>query len=390
MTDGTDKPVAAGGIATGSRVSHIHSHTALRGVAAILVVLYHLQFGTQHRLAFERAVPLLERCYLLVDLFFILSGFIISLTGRAARDGTMRMGDVRAFYAARIARVYPLHVFCLGYAVMFGLIQAGVFRIVKGRGSLDWDQAASFFQELLLIQSWIPGAPYWNVPSWSISAEIFAYALFPFLVNVRRRSPTLAFALLLVIPTGFYGYVALGSGSLDILTGLSPIRCLSGFALGMLVFYGRSLSSRVTAGWLAAAQVVGVAGALAVLASRSNDVVIIPFFVLIVAATWQDRGPLANLLSAGALRRGGELSYSVYLNHVPLITIMSVFWGRLTPLLPVQADVLRILQIAVYLTVIILVSRWTYRKIEVPARNRLYQRLLPGAPRVRGTIPIAP
>jgi hypothetical protein len=63
---------------------HIDSHAALRGIAALLVVGYHLQFGAGYRLPIELSIPLFKRSYLLVDLFFILSGTYTG--GFEARD----------------------------------------------------------------------------------------------------------------------------------------------------------------------------------------------------------------------------------------------------------------------------------------------------------------
>jgi peptidoglycan/LPS O-acetylase OafA/YrhL len=58
-------------------VDQIRSHTGLRGIAALLVVFYHFHFAQPH-LAFEDWTAFFERGYLMVDLFFVLSGFIIS------------------------------------------------------------------------------------------------------------------------------------------------------------------------------------------------------------------------------------------------------------------------------------------------------------------------
>ena len=89
----------------------IHSHAALRGIAAMLVVAYHLQFGGGYRFAFERYTPAFTRSYLFVDLFFILSGFIISYVNDAGRAKGVSLGEMRSFMRARVARLYPLHFF---------------------------------------------------------------------------------------------------------------------------------------------------------------------------------------------------------------------------------------------------------------------------------------
>jgi len=86
--------------------------TAIRGIAALLVVVFHfeillVQFVPPQQSMFFR------KCYLMVDLFFILSGFIIyHVYGRAFARSIGRT-SLRKFWVARIAHVYPLHLFAL-------------------------------------------------------------------------------------------------------------------------------------------------------------------------------------------------------------------------------------------------------------------------------------
>ena len=220
----------------------------------------------------------------------------------------MSRSEAHDFYVARFARVYPLHVFCLCVivATTLSLSLMHSWRHAESlKVAVDPAAARSFVEELLLIQAWIPSAPRWNIPSWSISAELFAYVLFPFILLLRHHAPRLASFLLLALPLAFYVDVLMGTGSLDIIAGLAPLRCLSGFMIGCK----------------SAAAAAAAAAAASVLAVRCPDPVIIPFFALLVIATWEDRGPLRPLLLRHSLMRSGELSYSVYLNHVGLIAI---------------------------------------------------------------------
>lgn len=99
-------------------MDQIRSHTGLRGIAALLVVLYHIHFAAP-RLPFENWSPFLSRGYLMVDLFFILSGFIISYVYNRPDMAVMKTGN---FLIKRIIRLYPLHVFCLFLFVFFKII----------------------------------------------------------------------------------------------------------------------------------------------------------------------------------------------------------------------------------------------------------------------------
>jgi peptidoglycan/LPS O-acetylase OafA/YrhL len=50
--------------------AYIRSHASLRGIAALLVVSYHLQYGGGYHMPIEDYTPFIRRCYLFVDLFF--------------------------------------------------------------------------------------------------------------------------------------------------------------------------------------------------------------------------------------------------------------------------------------------------------------------------------
>lgn len=89
---------------------HILSHTGLRGVAAILVVLYHAQFGAGHKLALKTTTTFFSRGYLWVDLFFILSGFIISYTNKADHVKSLDLSQCVLFILQGL-RVYIHYIY---------------------------------------------------------------------------------------------------------------------------------------------------------------------------------------------------------------------------------------------------------------------------------------
>jgi peptidoglycan/LPS O-acetylase OafA/YrhL len=87
--------------------SEIRSLTGLRGVAAAYVVLYHMHL---FELCSGAAATVLTHGYLAVDLFFVLSGFVMALTYAELFEGGFSAGRYRDFLVRRIARVYPLYV----------------------------------------------------------------------------------------------------------------------------------------------------------------------------------------------------------------------------------------------------------------------------------------
>lgn len=375
MTHSADVSVQS---AKSGGLRQIESHTAIRGCAALFVLGYHLQFGVNYRLPFEQATQFFQRSYLFVDLFFILSGFIISYVNDADRSSRFTMNEFKRFIRGRFMRLYPLHLFCLAYLAAFCFLASLLFLITGVRAPPTW-QANSLEilgAQTLLLNAYIPLPIGWNIASWSISAEIGAYLIFPMLVTLYAFRPRLAAAFLVLAPLIFYLAIGLSGRSLDITIGFGWARCLAGFMLGMATFYARrtvaSLSSwQLSALQMAASLVIGVALCLAL-----PDPFIIPAFVILVATTWTDRGIVPAFLRRGPWVWTGQISYSVYLNHVPLIAVLNFAWSHLhiaDQLSPADG---RLCWIIIVLATTLLVSHCTYNYVERPARQWLSRRWL--------------
>lgn len=167
--------------------------TGVRFFLALGVVLFHFQL---YWTLSPESAGLLNRARLGVDVFFILSGFILThvyLQG----DGPL---NYRRFLAARFARIYPAHLFILmamlGLVLIAPLLGVG---LEQGRFNI-----ADFAGTLLLVQAWFPRETQalWNGPAWSLSAEWFAYLAFPayaaLAVRLRAR-PWVLIALAAIV-----------------------------------------------------------------------------------------------------------------------------------------------------------------------------------------------
>src|SRR3546814_17317566 len=91
----------------------MHALTSLRGIAALLVVVYHFSGGFLPNLDPGRYSDFVPKGYLWVDLFFVLSGFIITHAYGDAFAERARRGSIPAFLFAGMARIYPVHLFFL-------------------------------------------------------------------------------------------------------------------------------------------------------------------------------------------------------------------------------------------------------------------------------------
>lgn len=333
--------------------TEIRSHTGLRGIAALFVVGYHQQFTAGYKLPFEVIFP---RSYLMVDLFFVLSGFVLSYV-------YCERINVRSFYRARFARIYPLHVFAL---LAFTILIVGVsaMRALAGRGLDDFGPLSDWLSQLFLLNAWIPAQNEWNKPSWSISAEAFAYLLFPLAVAALSIRPRLVSIAMVAGAVTFY---ALIGSSLDISVGLAPLRCLAGFGLGMALFQFRNLPVKAIS-QLQLAAVVWIVGALIL---PVYDALIMPGFAALVFLTWRDQGLVAKALSARPLHRLGELSYSIYLMHYTAGGLVGMIWIRTVAKLGMPSVLERSLFLACVFAVVVAVSALTYRFIERPFQEFL-------------------
>ena len=153
----------------------------LRIVAACAVVVLHYSdyFKDQH---FGRFMIDHTRHFnLFVDLFFVVSGFVI------ARQYLDRVGDAAStgrFLWRRIARIYPLHLATLAFYVVIALaLHSGLARTDNPARYPLSDLPA----QLLLLHAFDGERLTFNFPSWSLSAEMFCYLLFPLVAAIAAR-----------------------------------------------------------------------------------------------------------------------------------------------------------------------------------------------------------
>src|ERR1700733_1570645 len=242
----------------------IRALTGLRGAAAVYVVLHHYFLG----LPFSNpSNTFLAHGYLAVDLFFVLSGFVMALNYSHMFHPGWSRTSLLTFLSRRIARVYPLYLAATSCA--FLLITMGWLENPSS-GSLKSD----FILNLAMVQAWGFG-PSLDAPGWSISAEWAAYLLFPALLSIaffRTQlwgwlSAVLCVAMIVVlciIPS----QMAHNTRPLAIMDlhqsyrGFAVWRCLPEFTLGILA--ARVLGSR-TAEWLAANRWIALGLSLSIL-----------------------------------------------------------------------------------------------------------------------------
>lgn len=354
-----------------TRGGELRALTGARGIAAWLVVFYHLRLSLPPVDPAVRAV--LDHGYLAVDFFFLLSGFVIALAWRERlREGGWRA--VPGFLRRRVARVWPLHA-----AVLAGAVVLAVLLWATGRHDPREFPFAELPLHLLLVQNWgFTIETSWNVPAWSISAEMFAYLAFP-LIALALPVVRWSGALLLVAAAGLLLLLAGTLAAMDMTdlnsaiprTGL--IRCLCEFAAGtFLCEVWRRYDGRRGAATVAA---LVAATALPAALAGLRESIAAPFgfaaLLLALAFTANGRG---NPLETRPLHALGEWSYATYLAHYLLWKAFKLAF--VSAVGPVGWPL-----IAAYVAVLAALSALLYHRLELPAQAWINRAGWPGTRR---------
>ena len=191
----------------------IRQLTGVRFVAAFWVVLYHYQPALATAgVLFPLLHEVLRVGSLGVDLFFTLSGFILTHTYLTKLGPKVAGKSAGHFLWLRLARIYPVHFVMLNVAGLAVLAAS-----LAGSGDArdrDWLNPISYIKQLLLIQEWGPDPSRgWNFVAWSLSMEWLAYLFFPLValilwrVKDRLSAPALAVvAFLCLTPLLWIGF----------------------------------------------------------------------------------------------------------------------------------------------------------------------------------------
>ncbi len=278
--------------------------------------------------------------------FFMLSGFVLA---RNYAEAFVRPSprDAFNFLAMRLARIYPVHFVTLISVLGMVLVSRRLAYRLTDSGYTIRD----FILNIFLIHYWVPSFELnWNYPSWSISAEWFAYLLFPVLVwaitarlvTVTRAAVAVVFGtiatviiyrgnlgvlpLLTVVPTFFLG-TAIHALDLKISgTNRRAVRWWPEFFVAMII-----LACWLPSPWSSEVLIAATCALLFSLVHARDD-----------AHRWWTLGPLLVL---------GEVSFSLYMTH----TLAQKILYRVMPSGKFQsADIAT--RLAVILTYVALVS----------------------------------
>jgi peptidoglycan/LPS O-acetylase OafA/YrhL len=311
----------------------------LRAVAVLLVVLFH------------SGVSALSGGFIGVDVFFVISGFVITgvlLRERAATGST----SVLAFYGRRCRRIIPAATLVIIATVFLSYV---FLSSVEGdRTATDGLWAAVFLANFHFVAtgtnylgSQLPPSPLQNF--WSLAVEEQFYVVYPtmflLLAGIRVRlslRARLAIFLVLVIATSF-AFSVLDTSSHATSAYFSPLTRAWELALGALVAVATPWILRLPVRLSAIMTWIGVGAILAAAFSFTSQtaypgsLVSLPVVgaALIIAGGMRlSRFGAETILGLAPFRVLGKLSYSLYLWHWPILILAAEHGGRSIPSFP--------------------------------------------------------
>ncbi|MFD1121324.1 acyltransferase family protein [Methylophilus flavus] len=290
---------------------------SIRGLAALVVVMYHIPgwHPFLHHISFIRGGGLM------VDLFFVLSGFVIFCAyGDRLESGAAFI----KFQFLRLGRLYPVH---LVFLLVYLLIETLKYILQTHYGIQSHSKApflqndfAAFLREVFLVKAFWPNetAMAFNSPAWSISAEFYTYILFGLIVLYLNKFKLLIFTIISVVCIATlilykpeeYNFM---------------LRCLSGFFIGCLAANAvkrSNESSASTYGITLNAWLIPLSMFLIVwITSQSKgyfgiSLLIYPLTALLIASiTLSKQSVFKDILAHKSLVWLGTVSYSLYMSH---------------------------------------------------------------------------
>ncbi|MBO0733595.1 MAG: acyltransferase [Methylocapsa sp.] len=333
----------------------------MRFIASAGIVIHH-----SHEFFVHAKSPFLVReqtagLALFVDLFFVISGFIIAYI---YHDRVNTAADYIIFLQRRVGRLVPLHWVTL----LASIAMWSVFAVLHYSAVTPSFEPQCIAETAFLVHSILPCEQPFNGVTWSLSAEMAMYIAFPLVAIIGSWSARLlsgiGFAALLAMMAAAvsqHEWRFLGSSWID----LSPaLRAIPSFVFGAALYYNRQIAARIPGpGFLLAAAISGLIAAM--MGGVSQLLILLIVYTVAMAAVAADLqgSPPALVRRLAPL---GQLTYSIYMWHLVFILIWMYSIGDV--FLYTHSFSAPIIAGACYVNIFI-VSYFSFFFIETPARR---------------------
>ncbi|MDH0435520.1 acyltransferase [Aeromonas caviae] len=331
----------------------------LRGLAALFVVFYH----TRDSLAFPIGpIPnlgdfLFAQAYLGVDLFFIISGFVIVLS-------TQKDKSLLSFISKRFFRIYPLYAFCLISVLMLSQQEYSLNQILRSFLIIhaNYSEAAPWFGYSILFVAW------------TISYEILFYAIFCAAMSFSHKYRIAISSMFIVATITIINFFCKGTASLDgyyaLQNDYGVLRFLSSpmqyeFIAGMVIAYIYIHKDKLgfIRSWYPALSSIGIMYFILFYFGYCNGFghglsnAGLAAFMLVFSLLLIDI--FSDIRESKALTILGDVSYSLYMNQVVIFALYPIAFATVA----VNSVSVMIVKVSLIVTLSIV----TYYYIEKPS-----------------------
>ena len=343
---------------------------SLRGIAAISVALHHFSINSILQNNYY-----VKNSYLMVDFFFVLSGFVIAYN---YMDKLTNIKNLINFQIKRFLRLYPLHFLML---VAFLFKENGIYYFQKVTGIqpntpvFSINNLESFAHNVFLTHSFGLERLTYNHPSWSISTEFFTYLIFGIIImkikNYKLQLFTFIIAILLCI-------LFLNDFRSEA-TYESLLRCIYCFFIGALCF---NFFKKIKFTFPVWSQYLFLISSLALVAYGHKvytPFVVLSFSLLIMSLVQSQDSLMKKILEKPFLVYLGTISYGVYMIHYLIWWIITQFFRFVIkiPTISAEGNTTIIFEntfigtsvTIIGLVIIITLSHLSYKFFEIPINN---------------------
>ena len=352
-------------------MKRILSLDGLRGVFCLLIVFEHYSPIYLPKLIYD--FPVIRSSYIVVDFFFVLSGYILALK---YWNSISDLKTLKSFYLKRLFRLYPLVLITSSFLLLIEIFTYYKLKGFKNDPISLYEISLRYLNDVLLVNSSnILGAHSMNIPSWSISAEFFCYLIFGiFLVyfkNLKQFLNVLLLSFIVLALTQEYAFPTFSFGF---------IRGIISFLVGVILFKSNILKNFKIKNNHQVIIIIIFGLSLYLLTLKTYLItktlsIFLPFFfAFTIHIILNGKGILTRFLTNPFITKIGDLSFSIYLNHFVVVLIIPRLIFQI-----LKVPNTTIYQIMVFILcpiIVILISKFTNKYIEVKFNKYLRDRFI--------------
>ncbi|NNE58331.1 MAG: acyltransferase [Hellea sp.] len=356
-----------------------------RGLLAVFVAIYHTYWPS-----LTNGSAFFENGPVIIDLFFVFSGFLL-FTLYANRINSPDQAG--AFLKKRFARLYPLHLFILILFVMFALLRlvfhmSGIAHDDPGE-ILPFEPGATesvgaLISNIFLTHSMgLHGSLSYNVPSWTVSVEFFAYFTFAAMLLWAPPKKGWHFGLIGVGVVAIYAYLAQIKPDMNITYDFGFLRCMAGFYTGIIAAYLYSKCRKLNFVMNMNFNMATIIEAVTLLSSTlfviycpgKLQFFVGPVILAFVLVFSFDKGMVSKFMMGRVFRYLAKVSYSVYMVHM-LIAVL--YYALISKFIAnpewFGAGINGDLMLLPYLAIVLIFSHFTQKYVEIGGQKWIMSR----------------